>query len=172
MIAIDGYDNKYFITEDGNVFSAKSNRFLSKSDNGKGYLFVGLYKSKKTTQHYIHRLVAKAYIANTDKNKQVNHKDGNKSNNNKSNLEWATRHENMNHAVECGLSSRGTKRKNNKTGYVGVHLLKNGKYQANIKVGGKSKTIGYFDDAVSCAIARDKASLQYHGDTGKLNFKT
>ncbi len=70
----------------------------------KGYLqvkIVGKYKGNKHT--FIHRLVAEAFVPNKFNKPEVNHIDGNKMNNSASNLEWVTRHENMQHSVSTGL---------------------------------------------------------------------
>ena len=73
------------------------------SDNGKGYLFMCLYENNIQKRVYVHRLVAEAFLDNPDNKPQVNHKDGNKANNNVENLEWVTSGENNNHALLIGL---------------------------------------------------------------------
>jgi hypothetical protein len=65
----------------------------------------------KTRTTNIHRLVAKSFIKNDDKTKiVVNHKDGNKLNNNVSNLEWCTYKENTQHALKNNLAKKNCKR--------------------------------------------------------------
>ena len=52
--------------------------------------------------HRVHRLVAQAFIPNYRNLPEVNHIDGNKQNNNVSNLEWTTHSQNMKHS-QCVL---------------------------------------------------------------------
>ena len=68
----------------------------------KGYLKVTLYKDSKKVYKKcrVHRLVAEAFLDNTDNLPQVNHIDGNKENNNVKNLEWCTQEYNLKHAQE------------------------------------------------------------------------
>lgn len=63
--------------------------------NGNGYQVVYLYnKPGIDTKCYVHRLVAQAFLSNSEEKKLVNHKDCKRTNNHLSNLEWATDHEN------------------------------------------------------------------------------
>lgn len=76
-------------------------------DDQHGYCLVDLYKHNIRTKCKVHRLVMEAFspIANSDE-LDVNHIDGNKKNNNLSNLEWCTRRENLIHAVNMGLMAQ------------------------------------------------------------------
>ena len=62
-----------------------------------------LSKQGKVKTITVHRLVAQAFIPNPDSKPEVNHIDGDKKNNNMSNLEWCTSSENVQHAVDTGL---------------------------------------------------------------------
>ena len=73
--------------------------------NNKGYYYVLLYNNKKIKSCYIHRLVAETFISNPENKLFINHKDGNKLNNNINNLEWVTKSENELHAHKIGLKN-------------------------------------------------------------------
>lgn len=68
-----------------------------------GYWKAHTTVNKKMVNVLVHRLVAIKFIPNPFGLPQVNHKDGNKDNNHKDNLEWVTQQENMTHAKENGL---------------------------------------------------------------------
>jgi hypothetical protein len=78
-------------------------RILPVSITWNGYHTVKFNNNGKQKTMYIHRLIALAIIPNPQNKKEVNHKDGNKNNNYPSNLEWVTRHENIEHAFRMGL---------------------------------------------------------------------
>ena len=63
-----------------------------------GYCYVSLSKDGKGKKHLLHRLVLQSFIGNNEN--QVNHKDGNKQNNNLENLEYCTAQENLLHCTK------------------------------------------------------------------------
>jgi len=69
-----------------------------------GYKTLILYSGNVAKNKMIHRLVASAFIPNPENKKEVNHKDGNKLNNNVENLEWCTPSENQYHSHRTGLN--------------------------------------------------------------------
>ena len=88
------------------IFYNRKEWILKQVNTGVGYLQVGLSKNGKSKCHHTHRLVAKAFIQNLKNKPQVNHKDGDKTNNKLENLEWCTPSENGLHAYrELGLTA-------------------------------------------------------------------
>lgn len=108
--AINGYPN-YTISNNGEVFSIRRNKYLKLFKNRKGYLLVSITNNKKCKHISVHRLVASHFIKNEFNKPQVNHIDGNKCNNNYLNLEWATGSENCKHAHQSGLVKKTEKGK-------------------------------------------------------------
>ena len=101
---IVGYENHYRISDDGNVWSVKSDHALKAAPNKQvEYLQVSLWKENAGRSFYVHRLVATHFIPNPLGLPEVNHKDGDRLNNHVSNLEWVTSSGNSIHAVSTGL---------------------------------------------------------------------
>ena len=105
MQQIKGFKD-YSITNDGQVFSHKTNKFKKPFNDQVGYVRIQLYQDNKKKNYYLHRLIANTYICNPDNKPQVNHIDGNKANNSVSNLEWVTSKENMQHSFDKGLRQK------------------------------------------------------------------
>jgi YesN/AraC family two-component response regulator len=89
---------EYYATESGKVFSFKWGAFreLKPYETTKGYLKVRLYKDGKQKNYFVHRLVMETFKG--ESSLEVNHIDGNKKNNELSNLEYVTTKENDTHA--------------------------------------------------------------------------
>lgn len=115
---IENYEGIYQVSNIGRVKSL--DRYVNCSPNGKakrflkgivlrqisdkdGYQIVNLKKHQEGLYSRVHRLVAQAFIPNTDNKPQVNHIDGVKYNNIVTNIEWATLSENRRHAYDTGL---------------------------------------------------------------------
>lgn len=108
---IKGYEGIYQVSNTGKVkrvgkYSNQhgstwtSDRLLSPSPKDNNYMVVGLSREGKVKSKYVHRLVAEAFIPNPENKPTVNHKNGDRSNNHFSNLEWATYLENNLHSIE------------------------------------------------------------------------
>lgn len=100
---IEGYDGLYQVSNLGRIKSIKNNTILKTRLNCCGYPYVNLYKNNVRKTKTVHRIVGENLIKNLKELSCINHIDGNKENNNISNLEWCTRSENIKHAYKNGL---------------------------------------------------------------------
>lgn len=100
--AIKGYENRYAVTSDGSVISFDYHRTgeakeLSQIPTRTGYMHVLLYDAKGNAKwHYVHRLVAEAFIPNPMYLDEINHISENKKDCSVENLEWCTHRYNCN----------------------------------------------------------------------------
>lgn len=130
---IKGYE-KYQVSNHGRVKSFnkhnhREEKIMSLTNNGYGYLIVCLRDGNCRKNHYVHRLVAEAFLDNPNNLPQVNHKDYNRKNNHVNNLEWITEQGNKEWSKGRGRHPRKSNR--SKTGYQ--YIYKRGdKYRVTI----------------------------------------
>ena len=84
----------------------KKERIMTQTDNGSGYLSVGLTTQGKTKTVRVSRIVALTFIENKENKPQVNHINGIKKDNRVENLEWNTCGENVRHAWNNDLAKK------------------------------------------------------------------
>lgn len=105
-----GYEGLYKVSSLGRIKSIKPHptsrkkeprsRIMATRLTYRGYEIVALRKGKSHKTFTVHRLVANSFLPNEDNFEQVNHIDGNKTNNDVSNLEWCTRQQNIDHYLK------------------------------------------------------------------------
>ena len=88
---IKNWEGLYEISDKGEVRNYKTKKLIVGDKNNCGYYRVKLYNNNQKKTLYRHRLVAEAFIPNPNNLPEVNHIDGDKSNNYKNNLEWSSR---------------------------------------------------------------------------------
>ena len=148
MKDVKGYEGKYTVSPEGIVWNLIKNREVAQFDTYNGYLCVNLYKDGKKKNCRVHRLVAEAYIPNPEDKPEIDHIDGNRKNNDISNLRWVTSAENKANVEVRGRKISRTPIKCVETGEVfksmvqaaewaGIH-----RYGINCCVLGKQKTAG------------------------------
>lgn len=119
---IKEYETLYQVSNFGNVKSLsklsknkngiylKKERFLKPTKNNKGYFHVKLYKNEGKIKNTIslHKLVGLNFLKNNNNYTEINHIDGNKSNNKSDNLEWCTRSHNVKETYRLNLRKENT----------------------------------------------------------------
>lgn len=136
---IDGYEGLYEVSNLGRVRSLEfrnnqtafsRTKIMRATDNGHGYLIVGLSEGSRRKNHYVHRLVAKAFVPNPDNLPVIDHIDHDRSNNVATNLQWLTQKQNVQRSIE--LMSRPRKKATTNTGEKYISKIKNGKYKVSL----------------------------------------
>lgn len=108
---IPGFSDYYICKYTSEVLSTRKDipyilkqSINSTKSNSTYYMVRIINDDGKTCKKYIHRLMAELFLWNPNNKNQVNHIDGNKHNNDLTNLEWVTHQENAIHAVAEGLT--------------------------------------------------------------------
>lgn len=100
---LKGYEELYAITSLGNFWSYRLKRWMRVWTDDHGYSRVTYRVDGKSHSPKLHRLVAEYFVKNPHNKPQVNHKNGDKSDNSAANLEWVSARENIQHAIDMGL---------------------------------------------------------------------
>ena len=152
---IEGYNDRYTISENGVVFDTLKQRELKQTDKH-GYKSVRLswYKEGviQVNEEYVHRLVAMAFIPRIEGKNIINHKDENPSNNNKDNLEWCDQKYN------CNYGTRNQKIGNHRKP---VRCLDTGKEYSSVKEA--SIDTGIYAESISDCCRGEYKSGITHG---------
>lgn len=149
---VKGYENEYEISNKGYIrsidrevfckngrkrfFKGRELEFKTKSN---GYKFIVLYKNGVGKNFYAHRLVICNF--NSESELEVNHKDGNKTNNDIRNLEYCTHSENLKHAYKNGLKKKGEEHKQAKLSENDVVFIRENYKPNHEQYGAKSLSI-------------------------------
>ena len=154
---IPDYPN-YLISEYGHVYSLKrKGQYLNPSKNKQGYHHVTLYNEDGQKNFLIHRLVAEVFLGNlTDEQHEVDHRNGDITNNHFTNLRPASRNQ----------QAWNTKMpKTNTSDHKGVSWDKSRqKWRAYIGYHGKKIHLGRFIDYDEACRVRDAKGLELYGD--------
>lgn len=119
-----GFEGRYEVSDMGRVRSLNERAIriwgidgeliITANRNQDGYLHIPMRDGAHRHCRTIHSLVMAAFVGPRPSNGQCNHKDGNKSNNHLSNLEWVTPTQNMRHSVDVLGQRRGSRHVNAK----------------------------------------------------------
>lgn len=131
---------KWHAKKDGHTFYARRN--------------IRLPDGRRSTR-YLHREIVKAALGT-----EVDHRDHDGLNNLGDNIRTCNHSENRRN---CPVS------RSNTSGYKGVSLLE-GRWRAQIQIGGQTRHLGYFDQAIDAAKEYDRAAIELFGNFAKLNF--
>lgn len=151
----------YDVSTLGNVRNVKKGRLMKSQKDKDGYVVIGLYNQKKYKMSKVHRLVAEAFIPNPDNKPVIDHRDGNRANNDVSNLRWATISENTHHRIKKSDTKYSK--------YVGVRP-EGGLWRAVINHKTKYITIGYYNTEVEAAQAYDEQARELFGEFAVINI--
>ena len=145
--------DRYEVSSYGRVRNSYTGKLLKPGVHKQGYLLVWLCENGTRYAKSVHRLVAEAFIQNPNNKPQVNHKNGDKTDNNVKNLEWVTGSENTIHAYRTSLFNGRPK--------VRVKIVETGEIFDSIKdcalaIGGTKGNVS------SCASGRIETYKNFH----------
>lgn len=165
---IEGYKGLYKISNLGNIISfyGKYKKQLKKHYNKSGYQIAILIKDGKYKTHYVHRLVAQAFIPNTENKPCIDHINTDRTDNRVENLRWVTQKENCNNpktitAYSCNNNMLG---KVGKTNHLSKPIIQLNTYDELVKkwdcVNDVVRELGFCHSHIS-KCCKEKVKLAY-----------
>lgn len=121
----------YMVSDNGNIWSVKSKRWLKPQKNNSGYYTIGLSVSGNVTKKLIHRLVWETFIGIIPDGLEINHKDEDKSNNQLSNLELLSHKENCNFGTRNDRAGDGHRKYATDEEAKQIKKIKNAEWREN-----------------------------------------
>jgi hypothetical protein len=164
-----GYEGLYSVSDLGRVrreagtYGCKNGRILKHALTLDGYHFIGMSKNNKSTQYYVHKLVATLFIPNPNELREADHEDRDHDNNRASNLRWATGSQN-------NANQRGKVKSTSK--YKGVCYYSVYRCWVASSSATRPKRIGQFRSEIAAALAYDHATRPLYGEFAFDNSKT
>ena len=144
---------RYEVSSEGRIRNVKTGRIMKLQDNTRGYKQVCLRDESGQHIQRVHRVVADAFYDGDHTGRDVNHIDGNKSNNAVSNLEFCTRSENINHAFQTGLKRPSRQMR--------IRIIETGVAYDSIRE--CARAIGGNQSAIcKCLTGKEKSCKGYH----------
>lgn len=125
---IVGYEDDYMVSKDGDVASTKKGKvkLLKPSLSSHGYMRVNLCFSGKSKLHYVHELVAAAFIGQRPPGQQVRHLNSIGTDNRAVNLAYGTQSENEADKLPAGLANAGERHGMSKLSELDVLEIRKG----------------------------------------------
>ena len=139
---IPNTDGAYWVSSEGYVVSFRRGprRQLKSPVNSDGYPHLNVYSDTgDMVSCKVHQLVARAFVPRLDDTSEINHIDGDKTNNMAANLEWISHRANTHHAVQLGLRPKGVRGLP-----AGVKKVKGGSFVVRAFVNGRNLHFGQF----------------------------
>ena len=108
-----GYEGLYKINKNGDIWSCRYKMFMSATLTGRDennlYYRLGLVKDGKSNRYYIHQLLGKNFLENPNNYREIDHIDGNKTNNSLENLRWCSASTNQSNKPRMAINKSGYK---------------------------------------------------------------
>jgi hypothetical protein len=169
FINLPGYETRYSISIRGEILSHLTGRLLTASKHTEGYRTVMLCGDDgRHRRLFVHTLVCLSFIGPRPSGHEIDHKNRDKTDNRKSNLQYILHGANQQKHAKRQMRSSSAPQSH----FKGVHYLSNGvlkKWRAAITVNGRMEIIGRFDNDRDAAVAWDKRALQLRGANAVTN---